>query len=128
MKYKNLEESLIDKNETFYSKYNEYESLDNIEINESLESLFELNFNMVINVKKLVQQNISEEEDNWKDLSDIRSNFSKTKSDDEYDEVIEKLSNNKNLSLCVVIDMLDGQIQQCNSKIKLKWFWQMIRT
>jgi len=64
LKYKNLEESLIDKNETFYSKYNEYESLDNIEINESLESLFELNFNMVINMKKLVQQNISEEEDN----------------------------------------------------------------
>ncbi|CAB5357210.1 unnamed protein product [Rhizophagus irregularis] len=82
LEYENLEKSLMDKNKTFYSEYDENESFDNVEENESLESLFELDFNMLTNAKKLVQQNISEEEDNWEDLSDIESNFSETESDD----------------------------------------------
>ncbi|UZO22121.1 uncharacterized protein OCT59_014493 [Rhizophagus irregularis] len=120
LEYENLEESLTDKNETFYSEYDENESFDNVEENESLESLFELDFNMLTNAKKLVQQNISEEEDNWEDLSDIGSNFSETESDDERDEIITKVPNNENLTPCVVIDMLDGKIQQCNSKKKIE--------
>ncbi|CAB4459814.1 unnamed protein product [Rhizophagus irregularis] len=107
LEYENLEKSLTDKNETFYSEYDENESFDNVEENESLESLFELDFNMLTNAKKLVQQNISEEEDNWKDLSDIESNFSETESDDERDEIITKVPNNENLTPYVVIDMLD---------------------
>ncbi|GBC48131.2 hypothetical protein GLOIN_2v1764231 [Rhizophagus irregularis DAOM 181602=DAOM 197198] len=67
---------------------------------------------MLTNAKKLVQQNISEEEDNWEDLSDIGSNFSETESDDERDEIITKVPNNENLTLCVIIDMLDGKIQR----------------
>ncbi|GET66811.1 hypothetical protein GLOIN_2v1768552 [Rhizophagus irregularis DAOM 181602=DAOM 197198] len=112
LEYENLEESLTDKNETFYSEYDENESFNNVEENESLESLFELDFNMLTNAKKLVQQNISEEEDNWEDLSDIGSNFSETESDDERDEIITKVPNNENLTPCVVIDMLDGKIQR----------------
>ncbi|CAB4446966.1 unnamed protein product [Rhizophagus irregularis] len=81
LEYENLEESLTDKNETFYSEYDENESFDNVEENESLKSLFELDFNMLTNAKKLVQQNISEEKDNWEDLSDIGSNFSETESE-----------------------------------------------
>ncbi|UZN99315.1 uncharacterized protein OCT59_000593 [Rhizophagus irregularis] len=81
---------------------------------------------MLTNAKKLVQQNISEEEDNWEDLSDIGSNFSETESDDERDEIITKVPNNENLTLCVIIDMLDGKIQRCNSKKKLRRLWQMI--
>ncbi|CAB5382762.1 unnamed protein product [Rhizophagus irregularis] len=108
LEYENLEESLMDKNETFYSEYDENESFDNVEENESLESLFELDFNMLTNAKKLVQQNISEEEDNWEDLSDIGSNFSETESDNERDEIITKVPNNENLTPCVVIDMLDA--------------------
>ncbi|GET66812.1 hypothetical protein GLOIN_2v1768551 [Rhizophagus irregularis DAOM 181602=DAOM 197198] len=128
LEYENLEESLTDKNETFYSEYDENESFNNVEENESLESLFELDFNMLTNAKKLVQQNISEEEDNWEDLSDIGSNFSETESDDERDEIITKVPNNENLTPCVVIDMLDGKIQRCNSKKKLRRLWQMIGT
>ncbi|GBC11427.2 hypothetical protein GLOIN_2v1829825 [Rhizophagus irregularis DAOM 181602=DAOM 197198] len=112
LEYENLEESLTDKNETFYSEYDENESFDNVEENESLKSLFELDFNMLTNAKKLVQQNISEEEDNWENLSDIGSNFSETESDDERDEIITKVPNNENLTPCVVIDMLDGKIQR----------------
>ncbi len=40
---------------------NKYESLSNIEINESL---FKLDFNMLASAKKFIQKNVSEEDDN----------------------------------------------------------------
>jgi hypothetical protein len=118
LEYENLNEDLVKENENFYGKYenyNEYERLSNIETNESL---FKLDFNMLASAKKFVQKNISEEKDNWEDINDMESNVSETKSDEEHDEIIAKLQNNENLSSCVIIDIIDGKIQQCNSRIK----------
>ncbi|PKY62217.1 hypothetical protein RhiirA4_488323, partial [Rhizophagus irregularis] len=131
LEYENLEENLEEENETFYSEYedyNEYESLSNIGTGESLKSLFELDLNMLASAKKFAQQNISEEEDNWEDISDIGINFSEAESDEEHDEIIFKLQNDENLSPCVIIDTIDGKIQRCNSQIKLRRLWQMIGT
>jgi hypothetical protein len=128
LEYENLNEDLVEENENFYGEYenyNEYESLSNIETNESL---FELDFNMLASAKKFVQKNVSEEEDNWEDISDMGSNVSETESDEEHDEIIAKLQNNENLSSCVIIDVIDGKIQRCNSQIKLRRLWQIVET
>jgi len=125
LEYENLKEDLIDENETFYSKYesySEYESLSDVENNESLESLFELDFNMLTSTKILAQQNISEEEDNWEDISDVGSDFS----EEERDEIITKSKDDEKLSPCIIIDVLDGKIQRCNSETKLRRLWQMV--
>ncbi|GES82377.1 hypothetical protein GLOIN_2v922468 [Rhizophagus clarus] len=69
--------------------------------------------------KKSAQQNISKEEDNWEDISNVE-NFSETESEEEHNEVIIKLQNDENLSPCVIINTLDSKIQQYNSKTKLR--------
>jgi hypothetical protein len=97
---KDLEENLMDENEIFYSEN---------EIDNNNKSLFELDFNAFANAKKFVQQeDISDEENNF---GDIEIDFSETESDEECDEIIDKIENDENLSPCVIIDMYDSKIQ-----------------
>ncbi|CAB5391664.1 unnamed protein product [Rhizophagus irregularis] len=93
---KDLEENLMDENEIFYSEN---------EIDNNNKSLFELDFNAFANAKKFVQQDISDEENNF---GDIEIDFSETESDEECDEIINKIENDENLSPCVIIDMYNG--------------------
>ncbi|RIA82747.1 hypothetical protein C1645_743558 [Glomus cerebriforme] len=127
LEYENIEEDLVDENDSEYENYGECESLSNTEKDES-EFLFELDFNILAGAKKFAQQNISEEEDNWEDISDVGSDFSDAESYEECDEIIAKLQNNEKLSPCVIIDMLNGEIQWCNSKVKLRQLRKMIGT
>ncbi len=59
-------------------------------------------------------------------MSNMGSNVSKTEFDEEHDEIIVKLQNNENLSSCVIIDVINGKIQQYNSQIKLRRLWQIV--
>ncbi|CAB5200006.1 unnamed protein product [Rhizophagus irregularis] len=108
---KDLEENLMDENEIFYSEN---------EIDNNNKSLFELDFNAFANAKKFVQQDISDEENNF---GDIEIDFSETESDEECDEIINKIENDENLSPCVIIDMYNGKIQRCNSAKNLRRLW-----
>jgi len=126
LEYKNLEEDLVGGDETFYSEYEDYSEYASLSDVENNESLFELDFHMLTSAKKFAQQNISEEEDNWEDVSDVGSNFSKTESEEERDEIITKLKDDEKLSPCVIIDVIEGKIQRCNSETKLRRLWQMV--
>src|ERR1041384_7154485 len=80
------EKDLEDNNE-IYREYlgDDIENSSNVE-KDNYKSLFELDFNALANAKKFAQQNISDEEDDWKNISNTES---ETESDKEHNEIID---------------------------------------
>ncbi|RHZ84898.1 hypothetical protein Glove_74g142 [Diversispora epigaea] len=86
------------------------------------------NKNVLNLARQFVFENIEEEEeliDNDDELEIINPNIINTEINEEIE--IEQ-TNTSNLSLCVVINTINGKIQRCNSTEKLKGVWQLVGT
>ncbi|GES94336.1 hypothetical protein GLOIN_2v1768551 [Rhizophagus clarus] len=133
-KYENLENNLVNNDkyenldEIFYNENENFGGLSDIEKDSNNKSIFELDFNMLAKAKQFIQQNVSDEDEKEDKniMSNKESKFSDSESDEEHDEIVTQLKDKQELSSCVIIDVFENKIQQCNSTTNLRQLWQMV--